>query len=80
VRAEQLPQERRELVGHVRGLLAELPQQDADIVLIDAKVRGQVLGASHPGTVARRGLAHSQFGHVTPERSWARLELAASPP
>ncbi len=47
-----------ELIGHLGRLLAELPQQHPDAALVDAELRGQVLGtASHADTVGRCGAA-----------------------
>ncbi len=45
MRVEQLPQKRHELVGHVWSLLAELPEKNSDVALVDAEVRGQILAA-----------------------------------
>lgn len=45
MRVEQLPQKRHELVGHLWSLLAELPEKNSDVALVDAEVRGQILAA-----------------------------------
>jgi hypothetical protein len=44
-----VPQERRELIGHVRRLLAELAERDANVALVQAEIGSKVLGARHAG-------------------------------
>ncbi len=47
VRVERLPQPLRNVVGHLGGLLAELPEQGADVALVDAEVCSKILRACH---------------------------------
>jgi hypothetical protein len=63
VRVQQFLQERGELIRKVRRLLAELAEQDTDVALVDAKVRGQILAACHGGD------GSATWPHAKPIRS-----------
>ena len=60
-------------------VIAKLSQQDADVALVDAKVRRKILAARHGGTVARRGRAHSRFWSTGRLRSLAARRAGTEP-